>query len=54
MQLQNLQKEEAKANSATSKLSGTIESQQNAVNEAKEAYKNAVLQYGKTQRKQKA
>lgn len=46
-QLQNLQKEEAKANSTTSKLLSTIEAQENAVNDAKEAYKNAVLQYGK-------
>ena len=46
-QLKNLQKEEAKANSTTSKLSSTIEAQENAVNDAKEAYKNAVLQYGK-------
>ena len=38
---------EEKAKSATSQLSSTIESQQSAVNKAKEAYKEAVLQYGK-------
>jgi len=46
-QLQNLQKAEERANSSTSKLSDTIDDQQKAVDDTKEAYKNAVLQYGK-------
>ena len=46
-QLQNLQKAEERANSSTSKLSDTIDDQQKAVDDTKEAYKNALLQYGK-------